>query len=196
MHTRTKTSHRLIASTFGISTQATTMINAEEPKPKGESNVKYIIVGLGVIIAMFLFVVCLQLYTCKRSKSAKSKPFKRKKCEEKGTTGESADDSQHEVEEASNTIRPAGNKSNVRPNMDPNYEDVDEGIELSHLPVFCSGSKEYKRLHILSNSRSSYSPLASENCVHCQQLNNPTVQSSRRLSAENSSDFYLQPVNV
>lgn len=34
------------------------MINVEEFKLKGESNVKYIIVGLGVIIVMFLFVVC------------------------------------------------------------------------------------------------------------------------------------------
>lgn len=172
------------------------MFNAEEPKAKGESNMKYIIVGLGVIIAMFLFVVCLQLYTCKRSKSAKSKTLKRKKCEEKGTTNESTDDSQHEVEQAFNPIRPAGNKRNLRPTMEPDYDDIDEGIELSHLPVFRSESKEYKRLHILSNSRSSFSPLASENCFHCQQLKNLTVQPSRGLSDENSSDFYLQPVNV
>lgn len=60
-----------------------------------------------------------------------------------------------------------GNKSNVRLNMDLNYEDVDEGIELSYLLVFCSGLKEYKRLYILLNFRLFYLFLVFENCVYC-----------------------------
>lgn len=69
---------------------------------KIEIDVKYLIAGGSVFISLILFVILLQIYTCKKSTTARRNP-KRKSCKEIGTSEECEEqlEIQHGMERAS-----------------------------------------------------------------------------------------------
>lgn len=144
---------------------------------------------------MILFVILLQLYTCKKSTTARTNT-KPKPCEEIGISEESEEQhkTQEESEHASNRI--TRTRSNSNEPVECDYQDIDEIKEIRHLTFFSNESQNYEQPRLLSKSRHSYSPLTVENSYLSPQFNDNSVEPQCRHSSKNNADFYLQPINV
>lgn len=70
------------------------MFVTKESTRERDINGKYILAGGGIILAILLFLIAVQLYTRKRANSAKKNKSKYKKCEKIRSTDESAVDVQ------------------------------------------------------------------------------------------------------
>lgn len=158
-----------------------------------ELNKQYIFVGGGTIIAMFFIVIVLQLYTCKRSRSAKIKKLN-KKCEETDVSEELVDDEQHRNENES-TIPTERNKTDENETVESEYCDVDELESRHNSSLLSDVSTEYERPQILPNSILSYSPLTPRSSFHFQRLNYHSVAPTNGQCEENNSNLYLQPIS-
>lgn len=110
--TITKTSQRMFTNTVSIPTNTSIVFVTKEPTREGEINRKYILAGGGIILAMLLFLIAVQLYTRKRSKSAKKNKLKYKKCEKIRSTDESAVDALVGNEHGSDMKHLPKNKNN------------------------------------------------------------------------------------
>lgn len=60
----------------------------EKTATNGDTNRKYILAGGGITISILLFLIIVQLYHCKRSKSAKNRTLKLKACQRMYTSEE------------------------------------------------------------------------------------------------------------
>lgn len=101
----------MFTNTVSIPTNTSIVIITKEPTREGINRI-YILAGGGIILAMLLFLIAVQLYTRKRSKSAKKKKLKYKKCEKKRSTDESAVDAQVGNEHGSDMKHLPTNKNN------------------------------------------------------------------------------------
>lgn len=94
----------------------------------------YLIVGVGVVISMFLFMILIQL--CKNSRTAKRNKFTR----QKRNTNEKPDESSHPRTYRENkeykTISSSRNSSRLYRPMDIVYHEIDECMEMMPTPTF------------------------------------------------------------
>lgn len=169
-------------------------LSPDQTGAREELNKQYIFVGGGTIIAMFIIVIVLQLYTCKRSRSAKIKTLNKKKCEETDVSEELVDDEQH-INESETTISTGRNKNGENETVESDYCDVDE-LELRHNSSLLSDvSTGYERPHIIPNRTLSYSPLTPRSSFHFQRLNYHSVAPINGQCEENNTNLYLQPIS-
>lgn len=161
----------------------------DDPTTTEGINTKYMLAGGGIFLALFLFVIFLQLYTCKKSKSTKTKELQQKTCEEIETTGEFLDDTQNENERVLSTNYHArnGDKLNILPKSV--YDDIDESLEIRQTQGLSNESQKYEPQH-LSKPNLSYSPLS------FHRFNYQSDEPFSGPSDEYRSDLYLQPINV
>lgn len=110
--TMTKTSQLMFTNTVSIPTNTSSVFVTKEPTREGEINGKYILVGGGIILGMLLFLIAVQLYTRKTSKSAKKNKSKYKKCEDIRSTDESAVDAQVGIKHGSEMKHLPKNENN------------------------------------------------------------------------------------
>lgn len=102
----------MFTNTVSIPTNTSSVFVTKEPTREGKINGKYILAGGGIILGMLLFLIAVQLYTRKRSKSAKKNKVKYKKCEKIRSTDESAVDDQVGNEHGSDIKHLPKNKNN------------------------------------------------------------------------------------
>lgn len=91
VHTRrASVGNSLPKDKVSIPLKTNSIIVTEEPTTKGEINTIYIVLaGVGILIVLFLFVLVIQIYTCKRSKSTKTnKVLKRNNGDDAGTSSD------------------------------------------------------------------------------------------------------------
>lgn len=181
-----------------IPLKTNTMSVTEEPTTKEEINTIYIILGgFGILIVLFLFVLVLQIYTCKRLKPTRTnKVLKRNKCEDVGTSDASADDDNNENERTSKGIPRIRSKTKIQQPAESFYHDVEESLELRYSPGISNTSQEHEIHCHLPMSDLSYSPLSIKNSVLVQQMNDKQVKSIGGPSDDMKSDLYLHPITV
>lgn len=179
-----------------ISTTAMLLI-PEQTKPREELNKQYIFFGGGTIIAMFIIVIVLQMYTCKRSKSAKIKTLSQKKCEETDMSEELVDDEHHRNIQSETTMPTVRNKNKENQKVESDYCDVDEFLDFENNPSGVSNiSTGYEQPQTMQNPTFSYSPLTPRSSFHFQRLNDHFVEPINDQCKENNSNLYLQPISV
>lgn len=154
----------------------------------------YLLVGGDIFISLILIVIFLQLYTCKRSTTAKTNTFKKKTCKEMSETDKSRE--KHDIELASNEIALKRKKSTFNQPAECDYYDIDEIIETGHLPNFTNASQEYELPRSLPKSKHAYLPLTVENSYLSPQLKDDNSEQREVHSSESISDLYLQPIHV
>lgn len=153
----------------------------------------YLLVGGGIFLSLILFVILLQLYTCKRSATARTRTFKKKTCKEMGETGESQE--KHDIELASNEMPMKRKQSTFNQPAECDYYDIDEIMETRHLPKFTNVSQEYELPRSLPKSKHAYLPLTVEHSYLSPQFKDDNSE-QRGHSTESTSDLYLQPIHV
>lgn len=168
----------------------------EKPAIKIEINLNSLLAVGGVFLSLFLFVILLQLYTCKRSTTARIKTFKRTTCEKIGKSDESQDTVQHEIEHPSNKIPSSRNKINVNQAAKCDYHEIDEILEIRQTSQFSNESQNYELPRALSNSRHSYSPLTVENSYLSPLFQDNVVETHDVYCNETNTDPYLEPIHV
>lgn len=171
------------------------MFVTEEPTTKEEIATNYFLAGGGILIGLFLFVLILQLYTCKRSRFTRTNTILKRK-EDVGTSAVSGDDVIYKNEPTLNPIPRTRSKIKIHRSAEPLYHDVEESLERRHLPVITNLSQEYEMRCHLSKPELSYSPLSIKDSVLMQQMNDRQVESIGNLSGSINSDLYLHPINV
>lgn len=154
----------------------------------------YLLVGGGIFLSLIIFVILLQLYTCKRSTTARTHTFKQKTCKEIDETDESQE--KHNIERARNEIALKSKKSTLNQPVDCDYCDVDEIIETRHLQHFTNASKEYELPRSLQKSKHAYLPITVENSYLSPQFKDDKFKQHEGHSSEATSDLYLQPIHV
>lgn len=167
----------------------------EKPATKIEIDLNSLLAVGGVLFSLFLFVKLLQLYTCKRSSTARIKTCKRTTCEKIGKSDESEDAFQHEIEHPSSKIPSSRNKTNVNQAAKCDYHEIDEILEIRHSSHFSNESQNYELPRVLSNYRHSYSPLTVENS-YLSPLFQDNVETHDLHCNETNTDPYLEPINV
>lgn len=169
----------------------------EQKKPREELNKQYLFFGGGTIIAMFIIVIVLQIYTCKRSKSAKIKTFSQKKWEETDMSEELVDVEHHINIQSETTMPTVKNKNQETQKAESDYCDVDEFLEFEDNPSGVSNiSTGYEQPQTMQNPPFSYSPLTPRSSFHFQRLNDHFVDPINDKCEENNSNLYLQPISV
>lgn len=169
----------------------------DQTGPREELNKQYIFAGGGTIVAMFIIVILLQIYTCKRSKSAEIKTLSQKKCEETIMSEELVDDEQHRDIQNETTMPAIRNKNDSNQTVESDCCDVDEFLELRHNSSgFSNISTGYEQPQIMHNPTFSYSPLTPRSSFHFQRFNDHCVQPISEQCEENNSNLYLQPISV
>lgn len=109
----------MFTNTVSIPTNTSIVLVTKEPTRVGEINGKYILAGGGIILAVLLFLIAVQLYTRKRSKSEKKNKLKSKKCETIRSTDESPVDAQVGNEHGSDMKHLPKNKNNYNQHAEP-----------------------------------------------------------------------------
>lgn len=150
----------------------------------------------GVFLSLFLFVIILQLYTCKRSTTARIKTFKRTTCEKIGKSDEFKDTIQHEIEHPSNKMPSPRNKPNVNQAPKCDYHEIGDMIEIRHTSHFSNESQKYETPRVFFNSGHSYSPLTVENTYLSPLFQGNVVETHDVHCNETNTDLYLEPINV
>lgn len=186
-----RTSQRMCTSCATSTPSKTSEIVITEDR-QIEINRNYLIAGGGIFMSLILFVISLQLYTCKKSTTARTNT-KQKSCEEMRTSEESEEQHkiQQEIKHASKKIT----RSNLDQPVECDYHDIEEIIEIRHLTNFSNESQNYELPRILSDSRHSYSPLTVENSYLSPQFEDDLVEQQAGHCNKNNSDLYLQPIN-
>lgn len=169
----------------------------DQTGPREVLNKQYIFVGGGTIVAMFIIVILLQIYTCKRSKSAEVTTLSQKKREETNMTEESVDDEQHRDIQSETAMPSIRNKNDENQKLESDCCNVDEFLDSRHNSSgFSNISTVYEKPQIMQNPTFLYSPLTPRSSFHVQRLNDHFVQPISEQCEENNSNLYLQPINV
>lgn len=187
------TSQRLCTSCVTSTSSMTSEIVITDDK-KIELHRNYLIVGGGIFISLILLIILLQLYTCKKSTTARTNT-KSKTCKE---IGKEESEEQHVTQEESGHASKyiTKTRSNISQPVECDYHDIDEIKEIRHLASFSKESPNYELPRLLTNSRHSYSPLTVENSYLSPQFSDNSVEPQGGHSSKNNADFYLQPINV
>lgn len=187
------TSQRLCTSCVTSTSSMTSEIVITDDK-KIEIHRNYLLVGGGIFISLILFVILLQLYTCKKSTTARTNA-KPKTCKE---IGKEESEEQHVTQEESGHASKyiTKTRSNISQPVECDYHDIDEIKEIRHLASFSKESPNYELPRLLTNSRHSYSPLTVENSYLSPQFSDNSVEPQGGHSSKNDADFYLQPISV
>lgn len=180
--------HIYTSSTTSFSSKTSAIIDTENRKI--EINMNYLLAGGGIFLCLIIFVILLQLYTCKRSTTARTHTFKQKTCKEIGETDE------HDIEIARNEIALKRKKSTLNQPVECDYCDVDEIIETIHLQNFTNASQEYELPRSLPKSKHAYMPITEENSHLSPQFKDDEFEQREGRSSESTSDLYLQPIHV
>lgn len=158
----------------------------EEPNTNKEIEIKFVLIGGGIIILMVFFVIVIQLYTYKSSRSAKFKPLKRNRKKETLTLKHYTGNVQQGNEQSEN-------QKQLIQTVESDYQDIEESIELRALPVLTG---EYISPIQTSQPQTSYYPLTPNDILQSQQWNDQYNELVSELVDENKSNLYLQPINV
>lgn len=161
----------------------------DDPTTRDEINTKYMLAGGGIFLALFLFVIFLQLYTCKKTKLKNTKQLQQNICEERDTTDELIEDTQNEIQRTLRTSYRARNGDKLNALPQSVYDDIDESLEIRHTQSVVNESQKYEQHH-LSTPNLSYSPLSFHRFNY--QSDVPFIGPSD----VNRSDLYLQPISV
>lgn len=168
------------------------MLITKEPNAETEISKTYILAGGVFFLVLFLFVIVLQLYTCKRSTAPRSKAIKKRTNKYNGqskkieTTAESAD--------AVHTIHEHINRNEIYVPDESSYQEIDHVVEMIASSNYSIASQEYEAPLPLSRSRhTNYSPL--EKTIH--HLPQPNDQNAEPPNCDkNESNLYLHPINM
>lgn len=157
------------------STGKTTSFIPQQSRPKDQTNINYLLVGVGGAISLFLLILVMQL--CKKHKSAGRKAASQRMINENDARDNSTNQAQNWNRKESYQIL-QGNKSvQCFDRINPEYHEIDECLEKQN-PLFnpCS--------------------CASENDVSRLPTNSSTCKRStkHKCSYINNSDDYLQPL--
>lgn len=193
MDSRVKITQRIFRESVSTSTETNNVFITEDPIAE-EISRQYILAAGGIIIVMFLFVLILQLYTCKRSKSSNTKSFKQRS-EEIPTHDQPFNNAQHGNEPTANSLSPVRNKNNVNLTVESDYHDINELIMLRGMSSISNTIEDYEKPPISSSPKLSYCPLTVRNMCF-QDFNDQYIEPVSGHSDENNADLYLQPVNV
>lgn len=182
------TSSRRILSerTVWITSKTKGVSITEEPNTNKEIEIKFVLIGGGIIILMFIFVIVIQLYTCKSSRSAKFKPLKRNRKQETLTP-------KHYTGNVRQGNEQSENQKQLIQTIESDYQDIEESIELRALPV---STGEYISPIQTSQPQTSYCPLTSNDILQSQKWNDQYDERVSELVDENKSNLYLHPINV
>lgn len=168
------------------------MFITKEPNPETEISKTYILAGGGFFLALFLFIIIIQLYTCKRSTAPRSETIRKRTNKYNGiykeieTTAESAD--------AVHTIHEHINRNEIHVPDESSYQEIDHVVEMIPLSNYSNASREYEAPLPLSRSRhTKYSPLE-KSIHHLPQLNDQNAEPPN--CDKNESNLYLQPINM
>lgn len=167
----------------------------EEPATNGEINTNYVLAGGGILIGLFLFVLILQIYTCKRSKFTRTNTISNKK-EDVVTSALSGDDVKYKKERTLRVHPKTRSNIRIQRPAESVYHDVEESLEIRHSPVISNTSQEYEMRCHLPRCELSYSPLSIKDSVLMQQMNDKPVDSIGEFSGSIKSDLYLHPISV
>lgn len=188
-----KTSQNIYtSSTTSFPSKTSTIIDTDNRKI--EININYLLAGGGIFLSLILFVILLQLYSCKRSTTARTFTFKKKTCKEKGETDESQE--KHDIKLTSKVMPLKRTKSTINQPAEYDYYDIDEIIETRHLPNFTHASQEYELPRSLPKSKHAYLPLTVENSYLSPQFKDDDSEQREGHSRESTSDLYLQAIHV
>lgn len=168
----------------------------DETKAKEDNNTKYMLAGGGIFLAMFLFVIVLQLYTCKRTKYTKSKVLKQNVCEEIEVTDEFLNDTQNENEQVSSRNNRARNRTKLNALPKSVYDHIEESLESGHSQILSNEPQKYEQQHCLTKPNPSDSTFSTQDCFLLHRMNIPYDEPISGPFNENRSDLYLQPISV
>lgn len=202
VHTRrASVGNSLPKDKVSIPLKTNSIIVTEEPTTKGEINTIYIVLaGVGILIGLFLFVLVIQIYTCKRSKSTKTnKVLKRNNGDDAGTSDASADNVNNVNNQNVTTSREHPRMRSKTKKLQPAesfYHDVEDSSELKYSPVIPNASQEYEVRCHLQMPDLSYSPLSIKDSVLVQQMQEKQVGSICGRFDGMKSDMYLHPITV
>lgn len=185
----------MFTSTLALVPETKDASITDEPPTRGDINTNYILAGGGILIVLFLCVLSLQIYTCKRSKSTKIQICEHNTCREMRLPNESANDVQKENTQAPTTNYQARKKTNINQPAEPAYHDIDESMELEPSPVLSNASQEYERSSQKLLTKLSYSPLSIRDSFLFKQLIDLQVEALDKRD-ENYPDLYLQPISI
>lgn len=167
----------------------------DEPPTRGDINTNYILAGGGILIVLFLCVLSLQIYTCKRAKSTKIQFCEHNACREMRLPDESANDVQKENSPTPSMNYRARKNPNIHQPTEPAYHDIDESMELEQSPVLSNASQEYERSSQKLLTKLPYSPLSIRDSFLFKQLVDLQVEPLDKRD-ENNPDLYLQPISI
>lgn len=180
------------SSTTFFPSKTSTIIDTENRKI--EINMNHLLVGGGIFLSLILLVILLQLYTCRRSTTTRTNTLKKKTCKEMRETDESEE--KHDVELARNEMPLTREVSIFNQPAGCDYHDIDEIIEIRHLPSCTNAFQEYELPRSLPKSKHAYLPLKVENGYLAPQVKDDTSEQREGHSRESTSDIYLQPIHV
>lgn len=177
--------HTFTFSTTAMSTKPTNVfIITKQPTLNTEINRIYIFAGEGIMIALFLFVIVLQLFTCKRANSTRITTPNQKTCKQRRESNESLTEIQLVNEHADSAIRQVRKQMHVQQQAE---NDNNEYHEINQSLDFLKASLDDEGSRISSEYGHSYSPIAKR--FHLKEPNN-------EVSSASTADLYLQPVSV
>lgn len=161
-------------------------INTKQPTINTEISRSYIFAGGGIMIALFLFVIVLQLFTCKRANSTRIKTPNQTTCKQKRKSDESLTEIQLVNMHADNAIHHVRKPTNMHQQAETEYNDVHEYHEINQSSDFFKASLNYEGPRNSSEYEHSYSLIA-ESCHSNEPIN--------EVSVESTTDLYLQPIS-
>lgn len=174
--------------------KTSTIIDKEERTI--EINKNYLLAGGSIFIGLIIFVILLQLYTCKRSTTAGTHTFKRRTCKEMGKSDKPEEKVQHDIELVSNELSLPLTKRKSNFNQPAACDYYDEVIEIRSSTSFSNASQECESPRFLPNSKHAYLPLTVENSYLSPQIKHDDLEQREGHSSETTSDLYLQPIHV
>lgn len=163
------------------------IIITKQPTLNTEISRSYIFAGGGIMMALFLFVIVLQLFTCKRANSTRIKTPNQTTCKQKRKSDESLTEIQLDIIHADNAIHHVKKQAHMHQQAETEYSDIHEYQEINQSSDIFKASLDYEEPRISSEYEHSKSPIA-ERCYLKIQLS--------EISAANTADLYLQPVSV
>lgn len=168
----------------------------DETKAKEDDSTKYLLAGGGIFLALFVFVIVLQFYTCKKTTYTKTKALKQIVCEEIEITDEFINDTQNENEQVSNTNHRARKRTKLNTLPKSVYDHIEESLESRHSQILSNESQEYEQQHCLTKPNLSNTTFSTQDCFLLHRLNVQYDEPISGPSDENRSDLYLQPISV
>lgn len=157
------------------STRKTTSFIPQESRPKDQTNINYLLVGVGGTISLFLLVLVIQF--CKKRKSAGRKVASQRMTNENDARDKSANQAQHWNRKESYQSLQGNTSVQCFDRINTEYHEIDECLEkqnpLFH-PCSCASGNDVSRLPTKS--------------ITCKR------STKHKCSHINDADDYLQPL--